>query len=125
MIDATRIAQRYIATWNEADAAQRRELIARVFTEDATYVDPVMAGSGHDGIDAMIAAAQQQFPGFRFTLVGTAEAHNDRIRFSWSLGAAGAPPAARGTDFAVVAADGRLRAVTGFLDSTAAEVAAG
>jgi hypothetical protein len=64
----------------------------------------------------MISAAQQQFAGHRFSLRGTPEGHNDRLRFSWSLAAEGAVPVAYGTDFAVVSNDGRLESVTGFLD---------
>jgi hypothetical protein len=75
-----------------------------------------MTGEGIDGIDAMIAAAQQQFPGHRFTLASGPDAHHDRVRFAWSLSANGGAPVAVGVDFATVAPDGRLRAVTGFLE---------
>ena len=66
MPDHKDIVDRYLAIWNETDATRRRALIARTWTEDATYVDPVMRGAGHDGIDAMVAGAQAQFPGFEF-----------------------------------------------------------
>jgi hypothetical protein len=83
--------------------------------DDATYLDPLMSGEGQDGIDAMIAGAQQQFPGHRFELSMGPDAHHDRVRFAWSLlGEDG--PVAGGVDFATVADDGRLRAVTGFLE---------
>jgi len=62
------IATQYLAVWNERDAAARRALVARAFSIDASYVDPMMRGAGHDGIDAMIAGAQGQFPGYRFEL---------------------------------------------------------
>ena len=68
----------YIAIWNEADAKRRRALIASAWTEDATYVDPVMRGVGHNGIDAMISGAQAQFPGFEFRALGAPDAHGDR-----------------------------------------------
>src|SRR4051794_1861106 len=64
----TTVVDGYIAMWNEADPARRRDLAGDVFTEDAGYVDPVMSGEGQDGIEAMVAAAQQQFPGHRFEL---------------------------------------------------------
>ena len=115
MSNATEIATRYIALWNETDTGKRRALIARAWTEDATYVDPLMRSDGHSGIDAMIAGVQQRFTGHHFALRGTPEGHNDRVRFSWSL-ANGDAPVAHGTDFALVTADGRLKAVTGFLD---------
>src|SRR5215216_6684209 len=108
----------YITMWNETDPARRRELAGDVFTEDAGYIDPLMSGEGQDGIAAMVAGAQQQFPGHRFELTQGPDAHNDRVRFAWRLvGEAG--PVAAGVDFGLVADDGRLRAVTGFLEPAA------
>ncbi|AMP02613.1 nuclear transport factor 2 family protein [Collimonas pratensis] len=114
---ANAIASRYIAAWSETDAVRRRALITNVFTPDATYLDPMARSSGHDGLDAMIGAVQQQFADLRFRLHGKQDGHNDVVRFSWTLGADGAEPVAYGTDVAVVAADGRIRSVTGFLDA--------
>jgi hypothetical protein len=114
--DITDTVDRYIAIWNEGDAGRRRALIAQTWTDDASYVDPLMTGEGPDGIDAMIAGAQQQFPGHRFRLVAGPDVHHDRVRFAWELRGADGPVAA-GVDFAVVADDGRLRAVTGFLEA--------
>ena len=58
---------------------------------------------------------QQRYPGFRFNLFGTPEAHGDNLRFSWTLGPSGAEDLIQGTDFARLDA-GRLQSVTGFLD---------
>jgi hypothetical protein len=117
MTDIDALINRYIAIWNERDPHRRRELIAQTWTEDATYVDPMLTGSGHEGIDAMIGGAQQQFPGHRFELAGAPDAHHDRVRFTWHLKPdAGDDAVAIGSDFGVVADDGRLRSVTGFLD---------
>jgi hypothetical protein len=42
------------------------------------------------------------------------------VRFTWSLAAAdGGDPVAIGVDFATVADDGRMRAITGFLEPAA------
>jgi SnoaL-like domain len=119
MSDTIQTVQSYIAMWNETDAQQRRELVAKTVTEDASYLDPVMAGAGIDGISEMIGGAQQQFPGHRFTLIDGPDAHHDRVRFTWSLAADGGDPVAIGVDFATVADDGRMRAITGFLEPAA------
>jgi hypothetical protein len=116
MTDITTIVDGYIAAWNETDADRRRALVADAFADDASYVDPLMTGEGTDGIAAMIGAAQQQFPGHRFELSSGPDAHHDRVRFAWNLVGNGTPVAA-GVDFATVADDGRLRTVTGFLES--------
>ena len=106
----------YIAAWNETDPERRRALVGETFSEDARYVDPLMSGEGQDGIAEMIGAAQSQFPGHRFELAYGPDAHNDVVRFAWTLhGADG--PVARGVDFGTVAEDGRLRNVTGFLET--------
>ncbi len=113
----TSVVDTYIAAWNEGDAERRLELVAETWTEDGSYLDPLMTGEGTDGIAAMIGAAQTQFPGHRFVLATGPDAHNDVVRFSWTLNGADGPVAA-GTDFATVADDGRLRSVTGFLEQS-------
>jgi hypothetical protein len=121
MADIATVVDDYIAVWNEADPERRRALIARTWTEDGTYVDPLMSGAGIDEINAMVGAAQQQFPGHRFELTFGPDAHNDVARFTWTLVAQESGAAAAvGVDFATVAADGRLSAVRGFLEQPAA-----
>ena len=116
--NANVIADRYLAIWNERDDITRRARIAQLFAADATYIDPMMRGSGIEGIDGMVKAAQQQFPGHRFSLHGTPDGHNDVVRFSWTLAAEGAAaPLAKGSDVAWVDSHGRLARVTGFLDA--------
>lgn len=114
-IDATRVAEQYIAVWNETDAARRAALIETGWTADARYVDPMAQASGREQISALVGAVHQRYPGFRFHLLGKAEAHGDNLRFSWTLGPSGTDDLIQGTDFAQVDA-GKLRAVTGFLD---------
>ena len=117
MSDAIAIANRYIALWNETNDDKRQALIANAWTPDATYIDPLMKGEGHAGISQMIGAVHQRFPAHRFTLRGKPEGHNDRVRFSWTLATGDAKTVvANGTDFALVTGDGKLKAVTGFLD---------
>jgi hypothetical protein len=121
MHDVMNIVDGYLAIWNETDPARRRALIAETWSDDASYLDPMMSATGADALDGMIAVAQGQFPGFQFRPLGQPDAHNDRVRFSWALLAPGADDSVvEGTDFAVIAADGRLQSVTGFLDKVPA-----
>jgi len=113
--DVAAVIDRYVATWNETDPGRRRELVARTWTEDGSYLDPVMAGEGHAGIDAMLQGVQDRFPGFRLRRTSGVDRHHDRVRFGWELGPAGGPAAAGGVDFGTLAGD-RLRSITGFLD---------
>ena len=108
----------YIAAWNETGAPRRRAIIERTWSAEGSYLDTHRDGSGHAEIDAMIAAEQQRFPGYRFRLCTGIEAHHDRVRFSWHAGGTDtAPLFFGGTDFATVAGDGRFLMVTGFTDA--------
>ena len=115
MTDVNKIASRYIDLWNERTPSRRREILAAHWADDARYVDPLMSGDGHDGVDALISGVQARFPEFRFHLIGQPNGFGDHVRFSWGLGPEGADSPIKGTDFAVVS-EGRIRSITGFLD---------
>ena len=113
------IADRYLATWNEADTARRQALIAELWSPQGRYADPMMSGQGHAGIARMIEAARAQFPGLRFSARGEPDGHGPFARFSWTLGPAGGAPVAGGTDVARLDEQGRVVEVIGFLDGSA------
>ena len=114
---ATETIERYLAIWNEPDAAARAAAIADLYTPDATYTDPLASVRGHDGIAEVVAGAREMFPTLRFTLGDPVDAHHDIARFTWHLGPAdAAEPVVVGFDVAVLTEDGRIRAVHGFLD---------
>ena len=111
------MVNRYLAAWNERTPGRRRALIADTWTDQGYYVDPHRRGDGHDGIDVMMQAVQERFPAYRFRLSGAVDAHNDRVRFVWEAGGTDdAPMRFVGTDFGVVAKDGRFESITGFVD---------
>jgi hypothetical protein len=114
-MQAHSLADRYIAIWNERDAARRDALIAQTWTESALYIDPLSVADGHQAISAMIGQVHGQFPGHRFVRTDDVNEHHDRVFFSWALVSADGAAAAHGFDFGVIAIDGRLCAVTGFL----------
>jgi hypothetical protein len=114
--NVTDLVDRYIAMWNETDAKRRREIIARTWTDDAHYIDPLMSGDGPTGIDAMVKGVQERFPGHRFRLTSAVDTHHDRVRFNWELAPEKGAALAGGVDFGVIASDGRLKTITGFLD---------
>jgi hypothetical protein len=121
--DITTIVDDHLAAYCEPDAERRAELIRAVWAEDGELVDPPLTGEGHDGLDAMFRAVQQQFPGHRFRRTTTVDSHHDRLRYGWQLLGPDGQVVIGGVDFADVAPDGRLRRVTGFfgdLDPVAA-----
>jgi hypothetical protein len=109
-----------LQTFDSRPAGQAGAYLGRINMTDVNtiasrYIDPLMSGDGHDGVDALISGVQARFPDFRFRLIGQPNGYGDHVRFSWGLGPEGADSPIKGTDFAVVS-DGRIRSVTGFLD---------
>lgn len=120
MSEHTALADRYIAVWNETDPKRRLELITQTYTEDASYLDPLMHSKDHQGIDAMIQGAQAKYPGHRFQRITSVDAHHDQVRFSWAMVGENGPTLAKGTDICTVV-EGRFQSVLGFLDEVRGE----
>lgn len=117
---ADALVQGYFAMWNEADPRARREVVTATWAPPAAYVDPLFTAEGYDGLDTMVEAVHQRFPGHEFRLTGAVDAHHDRLRWSWELASVESGDAvASGVDFAVLAGDGRLAQVTGFIEAPA------
>lgn len=113
------IVHRYIACWNETDAAQRLAQARELYDTDATYTDPLLDIAGPEGIADAIGMAQQQFNGLTFTLGSAIDAHHDVARFTWHLGAPNAEPIVVGFDVVTID-DNRIKNVYGFLDKVPA-----
>ena len=117
MHDVNALVQRYFAVWNETDPDARLDLIAETWSDDATYVDPLLEGDGPVGINAMVSGLQQQFPEHRFRLVGSVDHHHDRLRFGWELvEPENGVSVIEGIDFGIVSPNGQLQSITGFVD---------
>ena len=112
-----KVADRYIAVWNEPDAEGRRRAVAELWTEGGTYTDPLVAAEGWQAIEEVINGVREQFSGYVFELIGDADAHHNVVRFRWELVPEGSDESVvEGFDVAVVADDGRVSDVYGFLD---------
>jgi hypothetical protein len=116
MTDFSSLADRYIAMWNASDPVERRSLIHDLCTVDVHYTDPLGDVTGHEELNSLIEAVQQQFPGFTFTRNGDVDGHHDQARFGWDLGPGGGPAPVAGFDVVTLDSAGRLSRVLGFLD---------
>ncbi|ORM27814.1 nuclear transport factor 2 family protein [Williamsia sp. 1135] len=111
------LVDQYLAAWNETDPQARREAIAALWAADGVYTDPLASVSGVDGIDQVIAGAQEQFAGLTFVRGDVLDAHHNIARFTWELVAeVGAEPLVVGFDVAAVNDDEKITAVYGFID---------
>lgn len=72
---------------------------------------------------SVLPLAQGQSPGWRMSLASGIDTHHNYVRFSWTVGGtADAPLYTKGTVFAILAADGRLKSVIGFTDAAPARL---
>jgi hypothetical protein len=117
MSDLDQLIARYVATWNDTDAAHRLAEIQAVWEADGQYVDPINDVRGAEQLNDAIGGFQTQFPGVVFRLVGPIDAHHAHARFNWAFGPEGGDPIVTGTDVLVHTANGRLSSVVGFFDS--------
>jgi hypothetical protein len=114
------IVHEYLDVFNETDQAERRVRLGELFAGDGTYTDPHVDLQGPEQIETFIAATQERFPGFRFTLGSEIDAHHNQARFQWHAAPAGVTePTYVGFDV-LVTDGGRVRSVYGFMDSAPA-----
>ncbi|WP_330302298.1 MULTISPECIES: nuclear transport factor 2 family protein [unclassified Streptomyces] len=108
---------RYFEAWNAGGQDALAKAVAAAWTADGSYTDPLADVRGHEQIAALITAAQEQFPGFAFRLLGAVDGHHDVARFGWELvsEADGSAPVA-GFDVITLDGEDRIRSVHGFLD---------
>ncbi|MFC7259973.1 nuclear transport factor 2 family protein [Streptomyces lutosisoli] len=108
---------RYFEAWNAGGQDALAKAVAAAWAADGSYTDPLADVRGHEQIAALIAAAQEQFPGFAFRRLGAVDGHHDVVRFSWELvsEADGSAPVA-GFDVITLDGEDRIRSVYGFLD---------
>ncbi|HEY2814045.1 MAG TPA: hypothetical protein VGJ03_11325 [Acidimicrobiales bacterium] len=124
MNDVTATVDTYLQMWNETDVDRRAERIRDAWIETGHYVDPLMEGKGHDGLSTMVDGVQAQFPGATFRRTSGVDQHHALIRFGWELVGADGTEIAAGLDIGVVADDGRLDRIAGFLGDLPAVEAA-
>lgn len=115
------LARRYLASWNERDPARRRALVEELWTDDAGYLDPIVAAEGRDAIEDVVATAQRQFPGLVYRPAGNVDGHHGVARLPWELAPVGGPPVVIGLAV-MVHEQTRLRRVYGFLDPVPAHI---
>ena len=104
----------YCGAWNSVDRAVRDRLLAEVWTPDGEYSDsnPTLT-VGRAALSDTIAALQKRYPGARFHC-SAPQRHHRFMRTTWIFLRPDKSEVARGEDFFELAADGRIRRVTGF-----------
>jgi|HubBroStandDraft_1064217.scaffolds.fasta_scaffold1297508_1 ketosteroid isomerase-like protein len=110
---------RYAATWSLDPATRASELPACV-TGDVSYCDPNGPLQGQQALSDYMAAFQDAVPGGSFAIRSVLH-HHDCNLARWELRGPDGRALQTGTSFGVLAADGRIRAITGFFDGPGQE----
>jgi hypothetical protein len=137
-IDVRDLTSRYVAVWNEPDAALRRTSIQELWTEDGIHVlqppaelrlaaaglgftSAGLEARGHDELEIRVARAYQDFvaPGeFSFRPRENADGLRNVVKFNWEMvPAGGGAAAAAGLEILILGPDGRIEADYQFLEA--------
>lgn len=110
---ARRCIDAYIDAWNEPDEDKRGQILARVMTDDGTYVDPDKQ-MDRVGIAEYVGDVLDKYPGRRIVRTSEVDAHHLVCRFNWRLVKADGTKLPECVDFVEFTKDGTIRRVTGF-----------
>lgn len=131
------LVERYVALWNEPDPERRRSSVRALWSEDGSQIlrppeeirtqaaalgffASVLEARGHAALEQRVAVAYEQFVAAgdaAFRARGRTIQLGDVLKFEWDYGALdGAAPSGGGTEFVLLAPDGRIRADYQFID---------
>src|SRR5829696_5754785 len=123
---AERLADRYMALWNEPDADRRRRMIAQLWTEDGSQIlqppqemREIAAARGHCELQARATTSYEHgvgSEGLSFRARDDAQRLGDVVKFHWEAVADDGSTAAAGLNVLVLAADGRVERNYTFVD---------
>src|SRR5260370_6026445 len=86
-VNFNKLADRYIAIWNEPDPQIRRKLIDELWTEDSAYHNRLFTVWARDMIENVISAAYGEYSasGFTFKSQNDPYGHHNGVRVSCVL----------------------------------------
>ena len=106
------LVDRYLAMWNEPDAAIRRTTILTQWAPDAANYTATIEAVGHAAIENRVTAAHEKYVAtgeHRFQLHQPYVAHHGAVRVWWEMvTVADGTIAAVGQEFLVLDEDGRI-----------------
>lgn len=109
------LIDRYCEAWQEMDAARRRDLLASIWADGATYTDPTVHAHNAEELLAHIARVVARRPGAKVVRTSAVDAHHGVARFAWQLVQADGTRLPEGLDIAWYSSDGRrIERIIGF-----------
>lgn len=118
----SQLVERYVAVWNEADAAERRRMIAELWSEEGLHANRRTEWRGHAQMMDRVTGSYEKSirdGGYRFETAGNAEGYRNVVRFNWYMRpASGGKVIAQGVELLVLDEGGRIAADYQFIDPT-------
>lgn len=118
MTNTNAMIEKFVDSWNEPDAAARRQVIDEIWSEDGVYRNASTEYHGHSGIAQAVTNAHDKYGsnGFTFRLASL-DTNHDAVRYRWEMvPVTGGEPDSIGTHIAMVGKDGRLVSDHQFID---------
>ncbi len=114
MLDAQALADRYVAAWNEPDAARRSCALAALWAPDAPRRERAREARGYGALRALIQGSPERNggeSGVRYRAARTARLRGDVVTFRWEMLLADSETVlASGLEFLIVDDKGRILA---------------
>jgi hypothetical protein len=112
MNQAQKLADRYAAVWNEADAEARRKAIAELWAPAGRHFVKTREARGYDELETRIIGAYEKNVrdrGNRFRAAKNAQLLQNVLTFNWEMVPAGGEEVlAVGLEFLVLDEEGRI-----------------
>jgi len=103
----------YTAAWSTPDRESRHQILEKRLTPDVQYTDPMTETSGYEEISDYIESFQTEYPGRRF-IISEVIAHHNSCLAHWTMQNRESEIEMRGSSFAEIGNDRRLRHIRGF-----------
>lgn len=114
---STELVTAWFAAWATADEAQRAAILERCVTDDVHVRTSFASIDSRAGLTEHIGGAVRHMPGFRSELDGSPQHLFGYLRFRWQVRSPDGAIVMRGTNFASLALDGRMRGLISFPDA--------
>ena len=113
--DLDRTVETYLAFWN-ADGDEQRRIAAEVFAPDVEHRAPIGVTTGVGPLVEFRRQLTAEIGAITVTARRAPDLHNDRARVPWHIVLADGTSFGTGTDVLELDGDGRVRAITTFID---------
>jgi len=88
IVDAQQLAERYVALWNEPEAAARREAIERLWRPDGVHYVAAREARGYAALEERVLGSHDKnvrAAGYLFRAVKNARALREVVTFNWEM----------------------------------------